>query len=161
MNNTSSQNQSVMMRRRMGAKSNGSMPPYNPSLGKAFSSTPNRLGNIVPQFFPPDLDAGPGVPTPTKHPFLPTPHLDDKYNFIDYSKIRKGDLGFINLGPVDNLNVPALVAFGLIYVGSGAPGYKAVVRQAKKIIAKPEKYIRTTAMVSGLAILFAYGQAQA
>jgi len=150
MNNTSSQNQSVMMRRNMSSSSNGSMPPYHPSLGKAFTATANRLGSIVPV-----------SPPETKHPYLPTPQLDDNYNFIDYSNIRKGDLGFINIGPVDNLNVPALVAFGLIYVGSGMPGYKAVVRQAKKIIAKPEKYIRTTAMVSGLAILLAYGQAQA
>ena len=43
MNNTSSQNQSVVMRRKMGRSLNGSMPPYHPSLGKAFSRSANRF----------------------------------------------------------------------------------------------------------------------
>lgn len=158
MNNTSSQNQSVVMRRRMGANANGSMPPYHPSLGKAFSRSANRfgLGNIVDEFYA-DGVVEPMVPSADKSGFLRQPHLEDKYNFIDYTDMRAGD--FQGLIPsFQSANLPVLVGAAMIYVGAGAPGYKPVVKQAKKIISKPEKYIRTAAMASGLAILVAYGQ---
>jgi len=158
MNNTSSQNQSVVMRRKMGRSLNGSMPPYHPSLGKAFSRSANRfgLGNIVDEFYA-DGVVEPIVPSADKSGFLRQPHLEDKYNFIDYTDMRAGD--FQGLIPsFQGANLPVLVGAAMIYVGAGAPGYKPVVKQAKKIISKPEKYIRTAAMASGLAILVAYGQ---
>ncbi|MDA8837839.1 hypothetical protein N9N26_01080 [Candidatus Poseidoniales archaeon] len=157
MNNTSSQNQSVVMRRKMGNSANGSMPPYNPSLGKAFSSSANRfgLGNVVDEYY--TGDAKPIVPSADKSGFLPQPHLEDKYNFIDYTDIRAGD--FQGLIPsFQSANLPVLIGAALIYVGAGAPGYKPVIRQAKRIIQKPEKYVRTASMASGLAVLIAYGQ---
>lgn len=158
MNNTSSQNQSVVMRRKMGRSLNGSMPPYHPSLGKAFSRSANRfgLGNIVDEFYA-DGVVEPIVPSADKSGFLPQPHLEDKYNFIDYTDMRAGDFQGL-LPSFQSANIPVLIGAAMIYVGAGAPGYKPVVRQAKKIIAKPEKYIRTAAMASGLAILVAYGQ---
>ena len=158
MNNTSSQNQSVVMRRKMGRSLSGSMPPYHPSLGKAFSRSANRfgLGNIVDEFYT-DGVVEPGVPSAGKSAFLPQPHLEDKYNFIDYTDMRAGDFQGL-LPSFQSANLPVLIGAAMIYVGAGAPGYKPVVKQAKKIIAKPEKYIRTAAMASGLAILVAYGQ---
>jgi hypothetical protein len=157
MNNTSSQNQSVVMRRKMGKSVNGSMPPYNPSLGKAFSSSANRfgLGDIVNQYY--TGDAKPIVPSVDKSGFVRQPHLEDKYNFIDYTDIRAGD--FQGLIPsFQSANLPVLIGAAMIYVGAGAPGYKPVIKQAKKIISKPEKYVRTASMASGLAILIAFGQ---
>lgn len=147
------------MRRKMGRSLNGSMPPYHPSLGKAFSRSANRfnLGNIVNEFYA-DGVVEPIVPSVDKSGFLPQPHLEDKYNFIDYTDMRAGDFQGL-LPSFQSANLPVLIGAAMIYVGAGAPGYKPVVKQAKKIIAKPEKYIRTAAMASGLAILVAYGQA--
>ena len=71
--------------------------------------------------------------------------------------MRAGDFQGL-LPSFQSANLPVLIGAAMIYVGAGAPGYKPVVKQAKKIIAKPEKYIRTAAMASGLAILVAYGQ---
>lgn len=142
----------------MGGNLNGSMPPYHPSLGKAFSGSPNKfgLGNIVNEFYA-DGVVEPIVPAPGKSGFLPRPHLEDNYNFIDYTDMRAGD--FQGLFPsFQGANLPVLIGAAMIYVGAGAPGYKPVVKQAKKIIDKPEKYVRTAAMASGLAILVAYGQ---
>jgi len=158
MHNTSSQNQSMVMRRRMASHLNGSMPPYHPSLGKAFSGSANRfnLGNIVNEFYA-DGVVEPIVPAPGKSGYLRQPHLEDNYNFIDYTDMRASDFEGL-LPSFEKANLPVLIGAGLIYVGSGAPGYKAVVKQAKKIINKPEKYVRTAAMASGLAILVAYGQ---
>lgn len=157
MNNTASQNQSVVMRRKMGKNLNGSMAPYHPSLGKAFSNSANRfgLGNIVNEFY---IDeANPGVPEVGKSGFLPQPHLEDNYNFIDYTDMRAGDFQGL-LPSFQSANLPVLIGAAMIYVGAGAPGYKPVLKQAKKIISKPEKYLRTASMASGLAILVAYGQ---
>tara|TARA_Y100001972_G_C7641129_1_gene322104 strand:+ start:357 stop:839 length:483 start_codon:yes stop_codon:yes gene_type:complete len=158
MNNTSSQNQSVVMRRKMSRNLNGSMPPYHPSLGKAFSNSANKfgLGNIVNEFYPDDVGM-PIVPDPGKSGYPPQPHLERNLNFIDYTDLRASDFGIIPA--FQSANLPVLIGVGLIYVASGAPGYRPVVRQAKKIIRKPEKYVRTAAMATGVAILVAYGQA--
>lgn len=158
MNNTSSQNQSVVMRRKMGSSLNGSMPPYHPSLGKAFSNSANKFGfgNVVNEFYPEDVGM-PIVPAPGESGYPRQPHLEDNLNFIDYTDLRASDFGIIPA--FESANLPVLIGAGLIYVASGAPGYRPVVKQAKKIIRKPEKYVRTAAMFSGLAILLAYGQA--
>jgi|TARA_B100000287_G_scaffold435456_1_gene503840 hypothetical protein len=156
--NAASRNQARAVMKSIGSRPNGSMAPYHPTLGKAFSAQPNRLGDIVNEFYT-DGTTAPMVPDEGGSMFYPPPHPNDKYNTIDYSNITKADLGLGFLPAFESINTPALIGLGLVFVGAGFPGYKFVVRQAKKVIDKPEKYIRNTAMVSGLAVLVAFGQA--
>ena len=157
--NAASRNQARAVMRAMGSAPNGSMKPYHPTLGKAFSRRPDRLGNIVDEFYT-DGTTAPMVPNEGGSMFYPAPQPNDKYNTIDYSNITKADLGLGLLPAFESINGPAAIGIGLIFVGAGFPGYKFVVKQARKVIDKPEKYIRNTAMISGLAILIGMGQAQ-
>lgn len=157
--NAASRNQARAVMKAIGSSPNGSMKPYHPSLGQAFSATPNRLGDIVSEFYT-DGTTAPMVPEEGGSMFYPAPNGNDKYNTIDYSNITKADLGLGFLPAFESINAPAAIGLGLIFVGAGFPGYKFFVRQARKVIDKPEKYVRNTAMISGLAILVGMGQAQ-
>lgn len=156
--NAASRNQAMATMRAFGSLPNGSMSPYNPTLGKAFSNAPNRLGDIVDEFYT-DGTTIPPQPEQGGSMFYPPPQPTDKYNTIDYSNITKADLGLGLIPSIEGINMPVILGASLIWVGSGFPGYKYVTRQVRKIIDKPEQYVRTTAMVSGLAILIAFGQA--
>ena len=49
--NAASRNQARAVMKSIGSRPNGSMAPYHPTLGKAFSAQPNRLGDIVNEFY--------------------------------------------------------------------------------------------------------------
>ncbi len=157
--NAASRNQARAVMKSIGSRPNGSMAPYHPTLGKALSATPDRMSDIVDEFYT-DGTTAPMTPPEGGAMFYPPPHPNDKYNTIDYSNITKADLGLGFIPALESVNTPAMVGLGLIFVGAGFPGYKFVTRQVKKVIDKPEKYIRNTAMISGLAILIGMGQAQ-
>jgi hypothetical protein len=178
--NAASRNQARAVMKAIGSSPNGSMKPYHPTLGKAFSAQADRLGNlghcncsvptcpsckskglgnIVVEFYT-DGTTAPMVPQSGGSMFYPAPQPNDKYNTIDYSNITKADLGLGFIPSLQSINGPAAIGLGLIFVGAGFPGYKFFVRQARKVIDKPEKYVRNTAMISGLAILVGMGQAQ-
>lgn len=157
--NAASRNQARAVMKAMGSSPNGSMKPYHPTLGKAFSAQADRLGNIVDEFYT-DGTTAPMVPEEGGSMFYPAPQPNDKYNTIDYSNITKADLGLGFIPSLQSINAPAAIGLGLIFVGAGFPGYKFFVKQARKVIDKPEKYVRNTAMISGLAILVGMGQAQ-
>ena len=157
--NAASRNQARAVMKSIGSRPNGSMAPYHPTLGKAFSASPDRMSDIVDEFYT-DGTTAPMTPPEGGAMFYPPPHPNDKYNTIDYSNITKADLGLGFIPAFESLNTPALVGLGLIFVGAGFPGYKFVTKQVRKVIDKPEKYIRNTAMISGIAILIGMGQAQ-
>ena len=156
--NAASRNQARAVMKSIGSLPNGSMKPYHPTLGKAFSSTPNRLGDIVDEFYT-DGTTAPLTPPEGGEMFYPPLNPNDKYNTIDYSNITKADLG-LGAFALESINTPAMIGLALIFVGAGFPGYKYVTKQVQKVIDKPEKYVRNTAIISGLAILVAGGGAQ-
>ena len=155
--NAASRNQARAVMKSIGSKPNGTMKPYHPSLGKAFSATPNRMSDVVDEFYT-DGTTAPERPIEGGDMFYPPLIPNDKYNTIDYSNITQADLGLGALA-LESINTPAVIGLGLVFVGAGFPGYKFVTKQVPKVIDKPEKYVRNTAMISGLAILLAMGQA--
>lgn len=157
--NAASRNQARAVMKSIGSRPNGSMTPYHPSLGKAFSAAPDRMGDVVDEFYT-DGTTAPERPIEGGDMFYPPLNPNDKYNTIDYSNITKADLGLGFIPAFDTINVPAVVGLSLVFVAAGFPGYKFATKQIRKVIDKPEGYIRKTALVSGMAILIAYGQAQ-
>ena len=113
--NAASRNQARAVMKSIGSMPNGSMAPYHPSLGAAFSATPNRLGNIVDEFYT-DGTTAPMVPDEGGSMFYPPPHPKDKYNTIDYSNITKADLGLGFLPALESINTPAVIGLSLIHI---------------------------------------------
>ena len=155
--NAASRNQARAVMKSIGSMPNGSMNPYHPSLGKAFSAAPDRMSDIVDEFYT-DGTTAPQRPIEGGDMFYPPLNPNDKYNTIDYSNITQADLGLGALA-FESINTPAIVGLGLLWGATGFPGAKAVRKQVQKVIDKPESYVRKTLAVSGLAILVAFGQA--
>ena len=156
--NAASRNQARAVMKSIGSKPNGTMAPYHPSLGKAFSAAPDRMSDIVDEFYT-DGTTAPQRPVEGGDMFYPPLNPEDKYNTIDYSNITQADLGLGFIPAFEGVNTSALVGMGLLFAATGFPGAIFVRKQVQKVIDKPEPYVRKTLAVSGLAILLAFGQA--
>ena len=139
-----SQTQRNLTKRNFASSMNGSQPPYHPSLGQAFSNTPNKFpsfGMVVA-----GDHARISAETGTKEPVVDTG--------LEYESLSGPSQHVLRAYHVDGLsnggyNLAFIAGAALIFAGLDFPFFDTIVDKIKGVIERPKPFAQALALGGG------------